>query len=82
MSKFDIEEYFNSFPDDTKYINVSGKNYTFIPELTRFKYLEVLCCNNNELTRLPDLPKSLIKLDCSENKLTSLPQLPTRITMF
>jgi hypothetical protein len=33
-------------------------------------------CENNELTSLPELPKSLIKLYCYDNKLTSLPELP------
>jgi hypothetical protein len=33
-------------------------------------------CEDNELTSLPELPKSLIKLTCYDNKLTSLPELP------
>ena len=76
MSEFNVEEYFNSLPIDTKIISVHFKNLTYLPDLTRFIYLETLDFTYNKLTNLPDLPDSLILLNCSENKLISLPDLP------
>ena len=76
MSEFNVEEYFNSLPIDTKIISVHFKNLTYLPDLTRFIYLETLDCTYSKLTNLPDLPDSLILLNCSENKLISLPDLP------
>jgi len=36
-------------------------------------------CFNNNLTILPELPSSLVKLYCFQNKLTSLPELPNSL---
>ena len=35
-----------------------------------------MICDENQLTSLTYLPKTLVHLDCSDNKLTSLPNLP------
>jgi len=75
MTEFNIEEYLNSLPDDVESIDVSHKNLTYLPDLSRFKNLEVLSCINNELTSLPILPETLLMLNCSRNKLTSFPVL-------
>ena len=37
--------------------------------------LQILYCDNNQLTSLPKLPKSLQILYCYNNQLTSLPEL-------
>ena len=75
MSNFNIEDYLNSLPEDTTKINVSNKNLTYLPDLSRFKNLQQLYCNDNKLTSLPPLNENLLYLHCSNNKLTSLPQL-------
>jgi len=74
-NKNSVEEYLNSLPDDVEKIDVSFRNLYYLPNLSRFKKLETLFCNSNNLTSLPVLPKNLKKLYCSDNKLTSLPNL-------
>jgi hypothetical protein len=54
-------------------------NYNYItelPELSEINTLKELDCSNNRLTKLPALPKGLIKLFCGCNQLTELPDLP------
>jgi len=79
MSKFNIEEYLDSLPDDVEKINVSNKGIKYLPDLSRFKKLEILYCDENNLTSLPVLPKNLKELSCYDNKLTSLPNLPEKL---
>jgi len=71
---FNIEEYINSLPLGVGIINVSRKNLTYLPDLTRFKKLKELLCSNNKLKSLPPLPNSLVVLSCRNNPLTELPQ--------
>jgi len=79
MSKFNIEAYLNSLPEDIEYINVSGKGLTYLPDLSRFKKLKKLYCNRNEFVTLPLLPNSLKQLYCSDNELVTLPPLPNSL---
>ena len=72
----DIETYLNSLSVDIDKLYISNRNITSLPDLTRFKKLEVLYCCENSLTSLPTLPKSLKKLHCCVNELTSLLPLP------
>ena len=72
---FNIEEYLNSLPLDTTYIDLSNRGLTYLPDLSRFKQLTHLFCNDNKLTWLPPLNNTLTQLDCSENKLSWLPSL-------
>ena len=44
--------------------------------LNKMNNLTYLNCHNNQLTDLPELPKTLTYLYCSENELTKLPELP------
>jgi len=56
--------------------------YLNILDLTGIEWfvnLEELYCFNNQLTSLPNLPKTLEYLDCSNNQLTSLPELPNKL---
>ena len=47
-----------------------------------FPHLNILKINNNKLTTLPPLPKSLVELDVSHNKLTELEiNGPTRLSV-
>ena len=79
MPKFNIEEYINSLPDDIEVIDVSSRNLTYIPDLSRFTNLQTLRCSYNQLTSLPNLPNSLQVLNCAYNQLTLLPNLPTTL---
>ena len=74
-----IVNYLNSLPEDTEEINVSGTGISYLPDLTRFKKLKMLFCNNNNLTSLPVLNETLVTLYCYTNNLTSLPALSENI---
>jgi Leucine-rich repeat (LRR) protein len=76
MPRFNIETYLNSLPDNTTQINISSKNVSYLPDISRFTLLETLYCDDNYLTTLPRLPPSLRLLSCLRNKLRSLPPLP------
>ena len=83
----DIETYLNSLSNDILSLNIYmhiSKCITSLPDLTRFKNLEILNCSHNELTSLPDLTifKNLQILNCYNNKLTSLPSLPQNIKIL
>ncbi len=76
---FNIDEYINSLPINTKCINVQLKNITYLPDLTRFYKLKYLFCDFNFLTELPPLPDSLCVLYCNDNQLSYLPILPKKL---
>ncbi len=79
MTEFNIEKYLDSLPEDITELNVSGKNLTYLPDLSRFKNLQELCCASNNLTYLPKLNENLKHLSCSDNKLISLPKFNERL---
>lgn len=79
---FDILNYINSLPTDTTVIDVSNKNLTTIPPLTRFYQLKTFICSRNSLTELPLLPNSLKGLFCDSNRLTTLPTLPDSLIVL
>lgn len=76
MPRFNIEIFLNSLPETTTKIDVSNKRLIYLPDISRFIYLESLCCDDNYLISLPALPESLIYLSCLRNKLRSLPEIP------
>lgn len=57
-------------------LNLENRKLTELPDLSEYVNLKRLFCYNNNLTSLPELPKSLKHLACGNNKLTSLPELP------
>ena len=82
----DIETYLNSLSNDRLVLNLNMSLYNYkcitsLPDVTRFKNLQILNCSHNELTSLPDLTifKNLQILNCYNNKLTSLPSLPQNL---
>ena len=79
---FNIEEYLNSLPEDIETIDISSKNITYLPSLKRFYNLKTLYCDHNELTHLPELNSSLIKLSCYNNQLTQLPELNNHLKVL
>ena len=64
---FNIEEHLNKLDENIKMINISHKNLTYIPDLSRFKNLKILLCCHNRLTNLPNLNESLKILYCKSS---------------
>jgi hypothetical protein len=85
MISFNAEQFLAYLPDTTEIIDISHKNITFLPDLTRFTQLKQLYCNDNQLTYLPNnLPDTLEKINCTNNLITCLPnKLPNSlITLY
>jgi len=59
------------------YYKSGYRKFKWLPRLP--KNLEVLICQENELTCLPPLPKTLKRLYCSCNFLNNLPRLPNSL---
>jgi Leucine-rich repeat (LRR) protein len=78
----EIEAYLNSLSEDISIIDISSKNIDYIPDLSRFKNLEVLYCYKNKLKLLPNLPQNLTTLICHHNNLTSLSTLPQNLKIL
>ena len=68
-----VNEYLRSLPSDTHSIYLSNKKLNSLPDLSRFYNLQILFCDHNQLTTLPEFPPQLIELYCDHNQLTSLP---------
>ena len=79
---FNIREYLDSLPDDTRIIDLYDKSLTYLPNLLRFNKLETLILNKNKLTSLPPLNENLEKLYCNYNQLTSLPPLNKNLKLL
>lgn len=79
---FCIESYLNSLSEDILEISIIAKDLRYLPDLTRFKKLEILNCKTNRLRSLPILPKSLKKLICTDNRLISIPKLPEKLNVL
>jgi len=69
----------NSLPGNIKFIDVSNRNITYLPDLTRFENLRSLSCFRNKLKFLPTLPENLKYLSCFNNELSCLPDLPENL---
>ena len=57
------------------YLDISHLDLIELPDSPLWKEIKILCCDNNQLTRLPDLPNIEI-LHCYNNQLTRLLDLP------
>jgi len=82
MTEFNIDQYLNSLPDDINTINLGFTKLTYLPDLSRFKNLQILSCNFNYLTSLPVLPENLKEIYCDFNQLISLPVLPKNLRIL
>ena len=60
-------------------LDLSYKNLAELPDLSEYINLKYLYCDANQLTELPELPKSLMHLYCNNNQLTELPELPNSL---
>lgn len=70
-----VQKYLDSLPDDTKRIVIQKYELPYLPDLSRFKKLEILICNNGNLIELSEnLPKSLTYIDCGANLIKKLPK--------
>jgi len=74
-----VEIYLNSLSSDIDTLDIRRMGIQSLPDLTRFKNLKTLFCDNNKLTLLNNLPQNLENLFCVDNQLTCLPTLPQNL---
>jgi Leucine-rich repeat (LRR) protein len=74
-----MEKFLNSLPIDIKILDLSNKNLTILPDLTKFTNLVKLYFHNNQIKELNNLPNTLQELDCSSNSITELNNLPNTL---
>ena len=66
-----------------KTLDFSNKGITEIPSLVKYKNLTRLNCNNNYLTKIPELPDNLRFLDVKNNQIEKIPsRLPRNLRTF
>ena len=75
----EMQEYLESLPDDITLLDLSNRNLTKLPNISRFIKLEILYCNNNQITQLDNLPNTLKILFCYSNQITQLDNLPNSL---
>ncbi len=56
--------------------------YSSFDEINNYDNVVYICCSNNQLTSLPNLPNSLQELWCDNNQLTVLPELPNSLQLL
>ena len=78
----DVYNYLNELPDNVEIINLSNKNLTFLPNLSRFNNLRQLYIDYNRLKKIHSLPSTLELLSCHNNKLSRLPSLPLNLKIL
>ena len=76
---YSMDKILDTYAFDIDIIDLSYKKLSKLPDLTRFTKLKVLCCANNLLTELHNLPESLTELYCNDNQLTKLNNLPNTL---
>ena len=74
-----IQKYLKSLENNITELDISDKNLTQLPDLSRFTNLQILKCHKNKITVLPKLPDKLTRLICYSNEITELPELPTHL---
>jgi Leucine-rich repeat (LRR) protein len=72
MYNFNLSAYLDTLSLTTTVIDVSYKNLSFLPDLSRFIHLRILNCSHNNLTSLPKFNVGLTYVDCSHNNLKSI----------
>ena len=61
------------YPDDITILDLSYKELTELPDISRFTELTEFYCYNNYLTTIPPLNPRIRVVYCHNNRLTSLP---------
>ena len=79
MTTFNMQEYLDTLLDDIIELDVSNKNLSELPDISRFTKLQKLSCYNNQITQLDNLPNSLEELYCDNNQITQLDNLPNSL---
>lgn len=75
-----VEEYLDSLPASTTFIDLVRRNISHLPSLDRFTNLQNLNLYYNRLVDLPRLPQGLRTLYLSHVVFESLPVLPSSVT--
>lgn len=65
-----------------KSIDISNKGINEIPYLLHYKNLLRLVCKNNNIKKLPELPKKIKYIDVRNNQLEELPEIPNSVIYF
>ena len=61
-------------------LDISSKGLTQLPDdIDKYTNLQILCCNDNEISSLDNLPPNLQILYCNQNQFTSLDNLPLNL---
>ena len=58
-----VQKYIDSLPNDITSIDLSNRNLSKLPDLSRFKNLLTLNCSFNQLTYLPELNEKIKRLN-------------------
>jgi Leucine-rich repeat (LRR) protein len=82
MKIFHIDEYLNALSNDIIELDISNKNLTNLPDLSRFYRLRILCCNINQIRQLPLLPPTLEEFNCSYNQIEQIHNLPPTLRIL
>lgn len=62
----------NDIADKLEHLFINDCNISYLPNLTKFNKLQTLDLSNNNLLKLPELPKSLEELIVKNNNLTKI----------
>jgi hypothetical protein len=66
------ENILNSYKKKTTSLDISDEKLYGILDLSRFKNLEYLFCNNKKISKIINIPETLIELNFTEDKETSV----------
>ena len=76
-----IGDYLAKLPADTLEINISNKNLSCLPDLSRFTKLEVLDCSDNNIKEIILFNTTLQTLYCSCNQIDNFPSVSDNCKM-
>ncbi len=76
LSMISVIDYLNSLNVNVKEINLSNKELTVLPDLSRFTNLKKLDCSFNKIKKINNLPEGLENLYCENNQIKELNNIP------
>ena len=76
LSMISVIDYLNSLNVNVKEINLSNKELTVLPDLSRFTNLKKLDCSFNKIKKINNLPEGLENLYCENNQIKELNNFP------